>query len=101
MLVSSLDYEETLQRVAHLAVPRIADWCTVHVIENGAPNRLAVAHAVPAMMEYALVYSSRYPEGLHVVRGMGTVLRTGEPEELAHVCEELLAAANRRPRSNW
>ncbi len=92
VLVSSLDYEETLQRVAHLAVPRIADWCTVHVIENGAPNRLAVAHADPAMVEYALEYSARYPEGLHEDRGMGKVLRTGEPEVVAHVSDELLAA---------
>jgi len=45
VLASSLDYETTLQRVAHLAVPHIADWCAVHILENGVPNRLVVAHA--------------------------------------------------------
>ena len=30
-LASSLDYEETLQRVAQLAVPGLADWCAVDV----------------------------------------------------------------------
>ena len=38
VLASSLDYESTLQRVAQLAVPQIADWCTVHMMENGVPN---------------------------------------------------------------
>src|SRR5665213_2981191 len=50
-LASSLEYEDTLQRVARLAVPRIADWCAVHVVEEGAPVRLAMAHADPEMLE--------------------------------------------------
>ena len=29
MLASSLDYEQTLARIARLAVPRLADWCAV------------------------------------------------------------------------
>ena len=35
LLSSSLDYEETLQRVAELAVPRIADSCTVEMAGHG------------------------------------------------------------------
>ena len=53
MLASSLDYEATLQRVAQLAVSHIADWCTVHIIENGRPNRIVIAHADPAMLDFA------------------------------------------------
>ncbi len=33
-LMSSLDYEETLRNVAWLAVPEIADWCTVELIDE-------------------------------------------------------------------
>jgi PAS domain S-box-containing protein len=32
LLASSLDYETTLQRVAQLAVPHIADWCAVEIV---------------------------------------------------------------------
>jgi PAS domain S-box-containing protein len=92
VLVSSLDYEDTLQRVARLTVPRIADWCTVHVLENGAPMRLATAHTDPAMMEFARQYSARYPEGMHADRGLGKVLRTGEGELIPRVTDELLVA---------
>jgi len=44
-LGSSLDYEETLRTVAQLAVPQIADWCAVDVVdEHGEVQRLAVSH---------------------------------------------------------
>ncbi|CCF82435.1 PAS domain S-box protein [Nitrolancea hollandica] len=46
LLVSSLDYATTLSSVACLAVPFLADWCVVHVIEDdGVVRQLALAHA--------------------------------------------------------
>jgi GAF domain-containing protein len=46
ILASSLDYEETLQRLAELAVERLADWCTVVVAdEHGDLERVALASA--------------------------------------------------------
>ncbi len=97
LLASSLDYEDTLQRVAYLAVPRIADWCIVHVVEAGVPNRLVVAHTDPAMVEFAQHYSERFPEQIRDDRGLGFVLRTGQPEVISSVTDEMMAAAIRDP----
>ena len=48
MLASSLDYEETLQRVAQLAVPGLADWCAVELPdERGGSQQVALAHVDP------------------------------------------------------
>ena len=48
VLASSMDYGETLQRVARLAVPQIADWCAVDLVnERGKIERVAVHHADP------------------------------------------------------
>ncbi|HXE09118.1 MAG TPA: GAF domain-containing protein, partial [Acidobacteriaceae bacterium] len=91
LLASSLDYEITLERVARLAVPRVADWCTVQVVENGALTRVAVAHADPEMVELAHEYLARYPEKPREDRGLGRVLRTGEPEFVPAITEELLS----------
>lgn len=45
-LASSLDYEETLQRVAWLAVPAMADCCVVDLLDDaGNIRRVAVAYA--------------------------------------------------------
>ena len=93
VLASSLDYEATLQRVAQLAVSQIADWCSVHVIENGVPNRLIVAHSDPEMVELSKQYSARFPEVIREDRGLGLVLRTGETEVLPWITEEMVAAA--------
>ena len=48
LLSSSLDYETTLTNVCSLAVPRIADWCSINLIdEQGALERVAALHVDP------------------------------------------------------
>ena len=48
-LSSSLDYEHTLQRVAQLMVPRLADWCGVAMRGDGdALAQVALAPPAPA-----------------------------------------------------
>jgi PAS domain S-box-containing protein len=93
ILASSLDYELTLERVARLAVSEIADWCAVHVAENGKLGRLVVAHADPAMAAVAEEFERRYPERIDPERGAGKVFRTGEPEMVPVITDEMLAAA--------
>jgi len=53
-LMSSIDHEETLSNVAWLAVPEIADWCAVDLVDAaGLTRRLAVAHPDPATLALA------------------------------------------------
>ena len=62
LLASSLDYEETLQRVAVLAVPWLADWCAVDLPnEHGGIRQVALAHADPAKVAIAEELRRRYP----------------------------------------
>lgn len=42
-LAESLDYHTTLGRIARLAVPAIADWCVVDLVEHGTIRRVSVA----------------------------------------------------------
>jgi len=93
LLASSLDYESTLERVAHLAVSHMAEWCTVHVAESGKLARLVVAHADPGMADFAEEYERRYPEKIEPSQGVGKVFSTGEPEIVPFIPEEMLAAA--------
>jgi len=80
LLAASLDYETTLQSVAHLAVPTLADYCTVDMVESsGAVRRVALAHVDPDTEEWLRGLSHGQPidpEGNHPV---AIVLRTGEP----------------------
>ncbi len=84
VLASSLDYETTLARVAQLAVPHMADWCTVHVLEdNDSLQQLALAHADPAKARWAQELQKRYPPDASANVGVSHVLRTGKPECLS------------------
>ena len=90
VLASSLDYETTLHRVAHLAVPTLADWCIVDVAEeDGSINRLAVAHADPSKGEWAEELLGRFPPRQDAPHGSPMALRTGQPELIADVSGRL------------
>ena len=47
LTVSQVDYEATLQQVADLVVPDLADWCIVYLFEAETVRRVAVAHTRP------------------------------------------------------
>jgi PAS domain S-box-containing protein len=71
VLGSSLDYHSTLGQVAELAVPRIADWCGVDVVEDdGELRRLAVVHTDPSKVKFALELQERYPPDPSSERGV-------------------------------
>jgi signal transduction histidine kinase/CHASE3 domain sensor protein len=81
ILGSSLDYEATLQQVAQLTVPELADWCVVHVLmEDGAIRQLAIAHVDPTKVEWAREISAQRPPDPNASTGVPVVLRTGEPQ---------------------
>jgi len=91
-LAASLDYRRTLARVAELAVPRLADWCAVHVVgEDGKPQQVAVTHADSEKLRFAQEIGARFPPPSDAPRGVAEVIRTGRSELIPHIGEELLA----------
>jgi signal transduction histidine kinase/ActR/RegA family two-component response regulator len=95
-LASSLDYETTLKTVANLAVPGIADWCAVDILnELGTIQRLAMAHVDPEKLNLAAELDARYPKDPGARGGVQEVIRTGRPVMMADIPETLIAAAAR------
>jgi PAS domain S-box-containing protein len=93
-LMSSLDYEQTLRNVAWLAVPEIADWCAVELVdERGARQQIVVAHRDPAKLELAARLRQSAPAELRHDTSLGRVLRTGRPEIMREISDEMLVAA--------
>ncbi len=91
MLSSSLDYETTLKSVAQLAVPDIADWCAVDIVEvSGTVQRLAVAHVNPEKVQLAQEMGDRYPVDLDAPSGLASVLRSGRSEYYPDIPQALL-----------
>ena len=91
-LASSLDYATTLTTVTRLAVEGIADWCAVDELRSdGSVSRLAVAHRDPAKLALARALQEKYPPDPNASFGVANVLRTGRPELVPEITDELLA----------
>jgi PAS domain S-box-containing protein len=95
-LASSLDYEETLASVARLAVPQIADYCAVEILQDdGALHQVALAHVDPQRVRLAQELWRRYPPAPDAPYGVHTVLRSGKSELVSYVTEQQIAAGAR------
>ncbi|BAY96387.1 putative two component hybrid sensor regulator [Tolypothrix tenuis PCC 7101] len=91
VLASSLDYQTTLDQVAQLATPELADWCTVHIVAaDGAIEQIAVAHSDPAKLEWANQNNNKYPFNPNNPRGAALTLRTGQSDIVADIPDELI-----------
>ncbi len=98
VLASSMDYEETLGRVARLTVPRIADWCAVDLVdEREEIVRVAVHHSDPGKLALAERLNRAYPSRPDEQTGVAEVLRSGEPRIVTEIAPEALAAFARDP----
>jgi signal transduction histidine kinase len=81
VLSGSLDYQTTLMSLARLAVPYLADWCAIDVVQDDDSfSRLAVVHRDPARDEAARALRRRYPPQRGSEHGLARVLRTGHSE---------------------
>jgi PAS domain S-box-containing protein len=98
VLASSMDYEETLLRVAQLAVPQIADFCAVDLLgEHGELERVAVHHADPERRALAERLDRAYRPELDEPVGIPEVIRTGKPRIFTEISPDALAAYARDP----
>ncbi len=90
VLARSLDFEEILAGLARIALPHLADWCVIDVLdEHGRMVRLQAAHRDPELDPVAQRLKSYPPEPARPHPSL-TVLETGEPELIEHVSDSFL-----------
>ena len=93
---SSLDYEETLRRVAQLAVPGMCDWCAIELPdERGRLQQVALAHIDQRRVEAGLALRARYPPDPDAHTGTPAVMRSGRPQLLVDIPDALLVEGAR------
>lgn len=97
VLGESLDYERTLESLAWLALPTLADYCTVHVAEGDDVRLMGVAHEDPAKVELARHVLDHYPVKGDDPLGPGRVLQSGQAELYPRVPSGLFEEATVRP----
>ncbi len=96
LLATSLDYEQTLERVARMIVPGLADWCGIEMVdEQGESHQVAVAHVDPDKVQLAHDLRRRYPTDPDAPTGVPAILRGGPAELYTDIPQELIEAAAR------
>ena len=94
VLAESLDFRATLNAVAQLITPAIADWCSVTLVgPKGKLDTVAVAHADPAKVRWAREFADRYPTPPDAPTGVANVIRTGKSELYSDITDEMLVGA--------
>ena len=91
-LAGSLEYDSVLGIVVRAAIPELADFTAVDMLdtETGAIERVAVAYADAALEQATRALALRCVPGPRALEGVPRVLRTGQEE----VTEDVGAAAD-------
>jgi PAS domain S-box-containing protein len=93
-LSRTLEYRASLKNVAELAAHEVADWCTVHIVEqDGSIAELAVAHHDATKVTFARELQERYPPDRDGATGAAAVIRRGEAELMPEIPEQMLREA--------
>lgn len=93
ILSSSLDYQTTLNSIAQLAVPQIADWCSVVMLDKtGNLEQVAIAHKDPKKIKWAKKLRETQKTDMNAPTGAPNVIRTGKSEIYPLITDEMLVA---------
>lgn len=102
LLSSSLDYEATLKSMALAAVPALADWCIVDIVDDPTSTawpptltRLVVVHNDTARDAVAMSLDARMPTDWESQTGLVAALRQAGPYFVPAVTDDLLATGAR------
>jgi PAS domain S-box-containing protein len=94
VLATSFDYHTTLATVARLAVPTIADFCTVDVLESdGRVVRVGVAHVDQDVEAKLFELGRRFVDRIHdgpAATHLRRAIFDGESTLLSEISEEML-----------
>jgi serine phosphatase RsbU (regulator of sigma subunit) len=90
-LGSSLDYPQTLRNVAWAAVPQIADWCAVDLVDvDGKREQVVAAHRDPDKLALAERLRRFESEQLDPEQAVGRAVKTGLAQLFAEITDEML-----------
>jgi PAS domain S-box-containing protein len=85
VLTETLDLQHTLSELVELVVPRLADWCTIDMLERGEIRNVGVAHSDPETARLARRLHARRPVRAQASSGVSAALSTGHSQLIPDV----------------
>lgn len=91
-LVTSLDHQITLQEIARLLVPSMADYCRIALVDNqGQIQEIAVNHIEPEKIALVRELYEQYKDRVSSTYGLNRLLESGQAELISVVTPEVIA----------
>ena len=98
LLSATADPIVTLRNIARLAVPTLADWCTIDLVDDdGQIERVAIEHIDRRKAQAAKALARRQPPSADATVGVAEVIRSGRAERIHEVTEEVLDSLSESP----
>ncbi len=90
LLATPLEPRVALSSLARMAVPGLADWCSVSLATDDGIEMLAVTHTDADRAALARDIARRFPASAADPHGVGAVMRTGESEFAPRISPETI-----------
>ena len=93
ILDTSFNYENRLAKLAELIVPRLADWCSVDILdENHRLQRVAMTHVDPSKVAWGHEIHKRYPPDPNAPGGVYSIIRNAQTLYTPVITQEMIDA---------
>lgn len=95
-LNASSSVRDIMVNVTRTAVPRLGDWCSIHVLPRGDASipDVEIAHIDPEMVAYARQLQERFPYNPGAPTGIPHVIRTGKTLFFPDITEDVITELN-------
>ncbi len=93
-LGASPERQDLMVNVTRAAVPRLGDWCAIHVLPDvgGAVPDVEIAHVDPDMVAYARQLHERFPYDPDSPTGVAHAIRTRAVEFFPDITDDVLTS---------
>jgi signal transduction histidine kinase/ActR/RegA family two-component response regulator len=93
ILSLTAEFEQRLKEKARLAVPTLADWCSIDIAGKGGPRRVALVHKDPEKLAIVEDFERRSSGSRSGSSALMRVLTTGTPEFHPIITPQMIARA--------
>jgi PAS domain S-box-containing protein len=98
LLVSSLDHQITLQEIAQMIVPKLADYCRIGILdEEHHIKDITVNHIHPEQLALVRALYEQYRDRTNATHGLQRLFETGKPELISDVSGDVLPSMQDNP----
>ncbi len=98
LLASPLDQHITLQEIAHLIVPSLADYCRIALLDDvGQMKDITANHIEPEKIALVMALYEQYKDRASSSHGLQKLLENGQPELITVVSDDVLQTVADNP----